>query len=142
MKDDIDLNSENWEEQLQAALAELPSERAPRRLRRALQSIPGQERKRGRRLWWWFNPAWAFALLLVPLAALVYLQNERLQQQEQEVAQARQDLILALKYIEKVNQSAGLQITAAIDSGITRPVTDETLKVIQQPLKITREYEL
>lgn len=142
MRDDIDLTGEDWEEQLKDALAELPAEQAPSQLQRALRKIPRQERKRERRGWWWFNPAWAFALLLVPLILAVYVQNERLQQQEQEVAQARQDLILALKYIEKANQSAGLQVRAAIDSGLTRPVTDETRKVIQQPLEITREYEL
>ena len=142
MRDDIDLNGEDWEQQLQDALALLPPEQAPRLLRPALLNIPKQERKRERYRWWWFNPAWAFVLLAVPLAVIVYLQSERLQQQEQEVAQARQDLILALKYIEKANHSAGLQVRAALDSGLTRPVTDETRKVIQQPLEITREYEL
>ena len=117
MKDDIELDREDWEEQLQAALAELPPERAPAQLRRALRKIPRQQRRRVRWGWRWFNPAWAFALLLVPLAVLVYLQNERLEQREQEVAHARQDLILALKYIEKANQSAGLQVKAALDKG-------------------------
>ena len=142
MRDDIELDGDDWEEQLKAALAELPPEQAPQRLHRSLRRIPRQQRLRDRAGWPWFNPAWAFALLLVPLAVVVYLQNERLERQEYEVAQARSDLILALKYIEKVNQSAGLQVKAAIDKGLTRPVAEETTRVIQQPLAITKEYEL
>lgn len=140
MRDDINLDGDDWEEQLQLALADLPDEPVPHRLRRALKRIPREQRTGTP--WGWFSPAWAFALLLVPLTLMVYLQNERLQRQELEIAQGRQDLAVALGYIEKANQSANLQIKAAIESGLARPVTDNTLKALQQPLNITREYEL
>lgn len=140
MNTDNDLTGDDWEERLQWALAALPEERAPRQLRRALKRIPREQRSA--QGWRWFSPAWAFALLLVPLALMVYVQNDRLQQQEQQLAQGRQDLATALSYIEKANLSASRQVRAAIDTGLTRPVTDNTLEALQQPLEITREYEL
>jgi hypothetical protein len=126
-----------WEQALCAALARLPEERAPRSLQRRLRRIPRREGWRYR----WLRPAWALALL-VPLVAVVTVQQQRLARQEAELAQARQDLAVALSYIEKANTIAAGQINAALTVGLAQPVVESTRHGLQLPMETTLEIEL
>jgi hypothetical protein len=126
-----------WEHSLRAALAELPEERTPRSLQRRLQRIP---RRSGRRHWWW-RPAWTLALVL-PVMAVIAVQQQRLARQEAELAQARQELALALSYIEKANTIAAGQINAALAVGLAQPVVQTTRYGLQLPVDTTLETEL
>ncbi len=137
MSERLDDGESDWERTLREALAELPAERAPRSLQRRLQRIP---RRAGRRFRWW-RPAWALALL-VPVVAVIAVQQQRLAQQEAELAQARQDLALALSYIEKANTIAAGQINAAMAVGLTRPVVETTRYGLQLPVETTLETAL
>ena len=143
MKEAMDEREEDWERDLCNALAELPLERAPRSLQRKLAAIPRRQR------WPWFTgwrPAWAVILLAVPLALVVLVQQQRLEQQEQALAQqaqqideARRELALALSYLDKANEIAERQIAGALASGLARQVKDNTVYGLQKPLEITRE---
>ncbi len=126
-----------WERELREALAELPQERAPRSLQRNLQRIPA--RAGGRR--WWRQPAWAMALLL-PLVAIIGLQQYQLAQQARDIEEARRDLALALSYVEKANSIAASQITAALTAGVAEPVAEQTRQGLQLPLETTLETKL
>lgn len=147
MNDEPDNSEEAWERDLRRALAELPPERAPASLRRKLRAIP----RRGRR-WQWlpaWRPGWALLLLALPLALVIALQQQHLARQEQilasqarEVAQARRELALALSYVEKANSIANRQIAEALQSGLARPVRDNTIYGLNKPLEITKEYQL
>ena len=140
MIDKTKLAYDDWEIQLQQALAELPVDEAPSTLRRKLRRIPRQQRAGERPLW--LRPAWIAAFALLPLTVLVVLQQQRLAQQEQQIAQGKRDLALALTYVQKANRLARGQVIDAISGSMTRPVADNTIHALQQPLEITREYEL
>lgn len=147
MNDDIEHGDEAWERALKRALSQLPQEPAPRSLQRKLRAIPRREN-----FWGWLHdwrPAWVFALLALPLVLVIAVQLQRLEQKEQalahqavQVAQARQELVLALSYLEKANEIANRQIAQALESGLARPVTDNTVYGLQKPLEITRELQL
>lgn len=137
MSEPRDDNDPAWERDLRAALGALPGEQAPRRLRRRLQRIP----RRARRQRWWLRPGWALALL-VPVVLVIGLQQQRLAMQEAELAQARQDLALALSYLEKANGITAGQINAALDAGLARPVAEQTRYSLQLPVETTLETRL
>ncbi len=139
MKDELDLHSDDWEQQLQQALAELPDEPAPASLQRRLRRIPRQQRRSERRPWW--QPALGTALVLVPavLAVLLYQEQRQQQQLEQERAMARQDRALALQYLEKANRQTGMAVINTVDAGVSRPVSDSTSHLLREHLDITQE---
>ena len=143
MNDAMDEHEEQWERDLRKALAALPKEHAPRRLQRKLAAIPRRERLPWLAGW---RPAWALILLAVPLALIIGVQQQRLEQQEQDLAlqaqqidEARRELALALSYLDKANQIAERQIAEVLESGLARPVKDKTVYGLQKPLEITRE---
>ena len=88
-----------------------------------------------------FIPRWAVAFSLLPivLASYLYWQNN---QQMQLIAQGRQDLELALTYLDEANKKASSQVLYTIESGLTRPVTNSTIQAVQQSVDISKEYEL
>ena len=88
-----------------------------------------------------FLPRWAIALSLVPVlpASLLYWDNSS---KAREIAQGRRDLAVALRYLEKVNREANAQVMVAIENGLARPVTNQTVQALQRPLEIKQEYEL
>jgi hypothetical protein len=143
VNDAMDEHEEQWERDLCKALAELPQEHAPRGLQRKLAAIP----RRGR--WPWlagWRPAWALILLAAPLALVIGVQQQRIEQREQALArqaqqidEARRELALALSYLDKANEIAGRQIADVLESGLARPVKENTVYGLQKPLEITRE---
>ncbi len=84
---------------------------------------------------------YVLALSLVPavLASLLYWENLN---QQHEIAQGKRDLAVALAYIKRTNEQTNSQIRAVFDEGLTRPITDTAMTVIQQPLTKKREYQL
>jgi hypothetical protein len=72
-------------------------------------------------------------------ASLLYWDNSN---NAGEIAQGRRDLAVALRYLEKVNREANAQVMAAIENGLARPVTNQTVQALQRPLEIKQEYEL
>jgi type VI protein secretion system component VasF len=101
-KTDLHLDEENWELQLQRALAEIPPDPAPARLRRTLRRIPQQQRRESRT--GWFMPRWAFAVSALPLLMAFYLFWGSTAQDDREIAQGRRDLAVALTYLTRANQ--------------------------------------
>lgn len=146
MTEASDEDEEQWERDLRNALAKLPLEPAPRRLRHKLAAIPRRQR------WHWlagWRPAWAVILMAIPLTLLVVMQQQRLDQQEQALAQqaqqiddARRELALALSYLDKANEITERKIAEALENGLARPVQDNTRYGLEKPLEITREYQL
>lgn len=151
--DDIDLSGEDWEAQLTQALARLPAEPTPASLQRRLAAIPREQRAASR---WqrlrealpgrWQLAAFSCAVLLVPMALALYLQSQRLSEQQREIAQGRADLALALAYVERANHQARRQLVTTLDRSASRPVADNTIEALQKPLRVpvttTREYQL
>lgn len=140
MNREPDLNGENWEVELQNALASLPVEEAPRSLQRKLQRIPKEQKTQQ----WptWLRPAWVFALAAIPVALVLVLQQQQLSQQQREIAQGKRDLALVLAYIEKTNQITNRQVMTVIERGLNQPIKDQATQALKQPLEKTREYEL
>ena len=139
MSENSTMPEDDWEARLCRALADIPQEKAPRGLRRRLRRIPRQQRALERP--GVFIPRWAVAFSLLPivLASYLYWQNN---QQMQLIAQGRQDLELALTYLDEANKKASSQVLYTIESGLTRPVTNSTVQAVQQSVDISKEYEL
>ena len=139
MSDNLQMDSDDWEDRLTLALSDIPQERAPRGLRRKLRRIPRQQRALDRP--GFFVPRWAMALSVLPvvLASYLYWENS---QQAQLIAQGRQDLEVALTYLDEANRKASTHVLHTIESGLTRPLTNTTIQAVQQSLDINKEYEL
>ena len=137
------LRSENWEQELQQALADIPPEPMPPNLQRKLRRIPRDHAEGSP--WWrvsWLRPALAFTVIAVPLALGLAVQQSQIREQEHQLAQAQQDLAVALAYLHKANERVASQVAASIGAGVARPVTDTTVQVIEKTLEPKREYEL
>lgn len=133
------LENDEWEDELLIKqLAELPQDRAPRSLRRKLRKIPRQQRALERA--GWMVPRWAALCACLPLVVAPYLYWDN-HQKSLEIERGKQDLALVLAYLDKANQTANLQIIAAIHSGLNKPVAEKTKQVLK-PLIKPKEYEL
>jgi hypothetical protein len=125
--------------QLQQAMAAIPVQRAPASLGKKLRSIPRRQKALARPVF--FNPRWAFALAAIPLMAVLVYQSVD-GQNTAEVAQGKRDLALALSYFNKTSRRATARIESAIDNGLAVPVTDNTVRTLQNRLEFNREYKL
>ncbi len=146
--DKIDLDGEDWEQQLVAALSEIPVEPAPASLQRKLRAIPRESRagsgwSRPGSIFNLFAPRWAIAAIALPLALGlgIHLQSER-RAHEQQIAQGRHDLAVALGYLARANEKASHRVSTAIYGGVVEPVAGNTRDLIQQPFDIVREIQL
>jgi hypothetical protein len=139
-KKDLRLEEDDWELQLQCALAEIPPDPAPARLRRTLRRIPKQQRRESRTAW--FVPRWAFAASALPLLMAFYLYWGSTAQDDREIAQGRRDLAVALTYIARANQQVSSHISSTVYGGMAKPITDNTRQILQQPLNFVREIQL
>lgn len=121
------------DEQLDALFRQLGVEKAPRSLTRRLHRIPREEGfEAGWRQWLWpagprrvLVPAFAAALLAV--GVVLTLPNRPSQA---EVLQARQDLALAFKYIDKAGVITGREIQSVLGAELIDPVKDNLSKHI------------
>jgi len=126
--------------QLQQAMAQPPPERAPASLRRKLRRIPREQRALERPAW--FQPRWAAALVAIPLVAVITVsQLGPREPTKAEVAQARQDLALAFAYLDRAGRKTGLTIESAINDGLTEPVTESTVRTLDEQFSLNKEQE-
>lgn len=124
--------------QLQRLMAQLPQERAPASLRRKLRRVPRERRSADR--FALLQPRWALALAVVPLAlALVIMQPREQRPSETELAQARQDLALALAYLQKASSVTGRKIQNTIDEGMSEPVAESTVRTLIENIDLNKE---
>jgi len=129
--------------ELQQALSGLPKLQAPASLTRKLQQIPQPLSH-----WadnWLRRPRWAYAAILV-LSLMggreIYQQHQQQLAQQAELAQARQDLALALAYLNKVNRNANTQIQLTVNEATAKPVARVTTKTLQNQLQPRQEFQL
>jgi hypothetical protein len=148
--------------ELQRLTASLPREEAPASLRRKLLAIPAEQtvdRKaasaaarrgpqpheaRDRHGWleWLRQPQWVAAAAAVPLALLLVLtisgpdRGQRPPPTQAEISQARQDLALALAYLERAGRATERRIDSHFDRRIAAPVTEEMVRAIEEPFDL------
>ena len=129
--------------ELQQALSALPLEKMPAKLTDKLHKIPN--RRSSWRLDWLLGPRTAFAAVIV--LALVgggqlYQQKQQQMAQQAALAQAQQDLLLVLSYLEKVNRNANAQIQMTVNHATAKPVARLTTETLQNQLQPKQEIEL
>lgn len=113
---------------LQARLDELEVERAPASLRKRLADIPKSESVGRKR--WFGMPRWipAGAMAAVPLALGAMVMMQFLPQQPEysraEVMQARQDVITAFAYLDRIGARAGREIRGGLAEEFSDGVND------------------
>ena len=118
---------------LQAGLDELRPERAPASLRAKLRAIPGIEAGAAGR--WFGMPRWvpvgamaAVPLLVVAMVMMTSSPNPQQEYSEAEVLQAREDLMVAFSYIDRIGSRAGRQIEAELSKELRGGVTDNVAR--------------
>ena len=139
MNTETEIAANDLDAELLQAMESIPLERAPASLRRKLRRIPRQQKALDRPSF--FLPRWAFAIATVPLLVVLFIQPWDVSTDD-EVIRGKRDLALALTYFEKVNRRASSEISVSIDSGFSVPVTENTVRTLQQQLGFNREYEL
>ena len=139
MNTETEIAANDLDAELQQAMESIPLERAPASLRRKLRRIPRRQKALDRPSF--FVPRWAFAMAAAPLLVALFIQPWGVSTDD-EVIRGKRDLALALTYFEKVNRRASAEISMSIDSGFSGPVTENTVRTLQQQLGFNREYEL
>ncbi len=125
------------DEQLEALLADLDTEKAPASLTQRLYRIPAEQQRRGWKWPWQWSlapaPRWAMApaFAAVPLIVLaVFLFQER-GPSASEVEQARQDLAVAFAYMDRVGLRTGAEIQDILGGelrhGVKQPLVEHLL---------------
>ncbi len=124
--------------QLRQVISEMPSDRAPASLRKKLQSIPRQqqidERPRFLQLRW----GMVMATLLVAVVITVS-QTGPQEPTDVEIAQARQELNLALTYLAKASRRTRSDIASNLRHGFAGPVRNNTARVIADQFRFNKE---
>lgn len=126
--------------QLQQALAQMPVEAAPASLRRKLSRIPKEQARAERGPG--FTLRWAGALAAIPLAIVIAVTQLGPQEPSAaEIAQAEEDLRIALAYLGKVGRRTGLEIESQVSGGVNEAVTDTLFKTIDEQMPFDKEQE-
>jgi len=117
---------------LQSALDRLELEHAPASLRRRLARIPKTE-SAGRKRWLGM-PRWApvGALAAIPLAVIAMVMMTgtppKPKYSQAEILQARQDVITALAYLDRIGERTGLEIKGELAKEFSSGVNDNVAK--------------
>jgi hypothetical protein len=136
--------------QLQRLMTSMPVERAPDSLREKLRRIPAEQASLERRRveaakpprTAWFAPRWAMALAAVPLVIAVGVQlSGPRAPSEAELAQARQDMALAFSYLAKASRATEREIEHSIGAGMRDPVTEHTVRTLNEQFDLNEEQE-
>lgn len=126
--------------QLQQLLGGMPRVPAPRRLRRRLLAIAGPSWGLSSMQWLWLRRAAIIACL--PLLVMVARLGDSDQPSAAEISQGRQDLALALSYLDRASRKTNLHISSTINSAMVEPVTQNTVKTLGEQFVLTQEYSL
>ncbi len=126
--------------QLQQAMAAIPVEPAPARLRRKLNRIPREQKALARPAW--SLPGWAGAVAMVALVAVIAVNVLGPKEPSAaELAQAQQDLKIAMAYLGKVGRETGLVIESRVGEGMNDVVTDSMIKAVEHQMEFIKENE-
>lgn len=123
---------------LKTLLRELPVERAPASLQRRLRGIPDQRSKRLPS--WLLTPRWLGACAAL-LLALVLLGKQHTAEQPNaaQLQVARQELGLALAYLDRANRQSAHILERTIERGVNRPITEHTVTPLAAHLAFDQE---
>jgi anti-sigma factor RsiW len=122
---------------LRLAMAAMGTERAPARLRRKLRRIPRDQQSGHTN--WYLRPAWIAGLALVPAVIVLIGPWGGQPADTQAIARGRQDLGIALAYLDRTTLRASRQLEATINHTINDPVTRNLVTVLDQQLELNRE---
>lgn len=115
--------------QLQQAMDTIQVEHAPASLGRRLRAIPREQRSRtGFRL---LQPRWVMALAAFPLVLIAVSLLRPATPSASEIAQARQDIVLAFAYLDKAGEFAGREIETVIGSTMVEAVAGHMIRNIK-----------
>ena len=139
------MKNEDWNDdaQWESMMEQLSIEKAPASLTRRLKRIPREQGRQGGR-WSWLMPPqfprWAMApaFAAVPLLVVAVMLMQPSQPSAAEVEQARQDLVVAFAYMDKVCVRTGSEIQTILGAELRRGVKDtlsEHLPFTEQSLK-------
>ena len=143
------MNQDNktLEAQIDRIMEQLTVEKAPATLSARLHRIPDEEGRKTRsnnQRWAWLKagpfPRWAMApaFAAVPLLVLAIVVMQPRQPSAAEVEQARQDLVTAFAYLDKVGLRTGNEIQTVLGSELRHSVKDtlsEHIPFTEQSLK-------
>jgi len=120
--------------QLQRAMDAIHVERAPASLRKRLNKIPREQRaESGFRL---FQPRWAMALAVIPLAIIAVNLMQPNTPSADEIAEARQQLAIAFAYLDKAGTITGREI----ESTVGHTMADALSGSVNRTIKFTNEH--
>jgi len=125
--------------QLQQAMDQVRVERAPASLRKRLNAIPREHRKV--KTFSLFQPRWAMALAVVPLALITISLMQPDTPSASEVAKARQELAIAFAYLDKAGAITGREIESTVGDTMANAVTGSVNRVIQSENLTSKETE-
>jgi anti-sigma factor RsiW len=124
--------------QLQQAMDKIQAEPAPASLRKRLLAIP-REQKATPALSF-LQPRWVMALAVIPLVVILstLMQPPAVTQPEppttEEIAQAREDVALALAYLDKAGNFTSREIESAVGDTMTDAIAGPLIRNIKSQL--------
>lgn len=124
--------------ELHQIISEIPAERAPSSLRSKLRQIPRQMRARERLGFLQLRWGMVMATLIVAVTITVS-QMWPNEPSDVEIAQARQDLNLALTYLARASRKTRHEIALNIGHGFSRPVTKNTVRILADQFRLNKE---
>ena len=125
--------------QLQQAMDAVHVERAPDSLRKRLRSIPRQERSTP--MFSFLQPRWVAALAAIPLVLSTYILMQPKTPTDAEIAQARQDLIIAFAYLDKAGRFTGREIESTVGNTMSEAIAGSAIRNIKSQNKPSKEKE-
>jgi len=126
--------------QLQQAMDAVQVERAPASLRKRLGAIPREQRaESGFRL---FQPRWAMALAVVPLAIIVVNLMQPKTPSADEIAKARQELAIAFAYLDKAGSITGREIESTVGHTMADALSGSVNRTIKLQSENSKEKEV
>ena len=125
--------------QLQQAMDAVHVERAPDSLRKRLQSIP--RRHRDKPVFSLFQPRWAAAFAAIPLVLITYSLMQPKTPTDAEIAQARQDLVIAFAYLDRAGQFTGREIESVVGNTMSEAIAGSAIRNIKSQNKPSKEKE-
>ena len=121
--------------ELHKLLGSMPRVKAPGRVRRRLLAVAGHPVSDT-----WLPGGALLAALGVGIVMLLPRQPGH--PTEAELVQARRELALALGYVERTSARTREIIDQELDTGLFRPVTENTATALSLPLSKQEEYDL